>query len=240
MKINIYEMIEGAKQATGLTVIIDVFRAFSLEAYLFSRGIEKIYPIGSVEEAFSLKKEHPDYLLIGERGGKMVEGFDYGNSPSAFVDRKLYGRTAIHTTSAGTQGIVNAVNAEEILVGSFVNARATVEYIRERNPQTVSLVCMGNEGKSPAGEDSLCAQYIKSLLTGEPMDDIDQILLDLQHTDGLKFFDERQLIFPQPDFWMCIRRDIFPFIIKTYREKGRNVNRTLLIGKKKENFDTSG
>lgn len=222
-------MIEGAKQATGLTVIIDVFRAFSLEAYLFSHGIEKIYPIGSIEEAFSLKKDNPDYLLIGERGGKMVEGFDYGNSPSAFVGKKVYGKTTIHTTSAGTQGIVNAINAEEILVGSFVNARATAEYIRKRNPETVSLVCMGNEGKSPTGEDSLCAQYIRSLLIGEPMKDIDQLLLDLQHTAGLKFFDERQVIFPQPDFWMCIRRDIFPFVIKTYREEGRNVNRIMLI-----------
>ncbi|MBO4537476.1 MAG: 2-phosphosulfolactate phosphatase, partial [Erysipelotrichaceae bacterium] len=152
--------------------------------------------------------------------------------PSAFVGKKLYGKTAIHTTSAGTQGIINAVNADEILVGSFVNAKATAEYIKERNPETVSLVCMGNEGKSPAGEDSLCAQYIKSMLIDEPMDDIDQRLLDLQHTDGLKFFDDRQVIFPQPDFWMCIRRDIFPFVIKTYREEGRNVNRMLLIEEK--------
>ena len=232
MEIEIFEMIEGAKLATGLTVIIDVFRAFSLETYLFSQGMEKIYPIGSIEEAFSLKNENPDYLLIGERGGNMVEGFDYGNSPSAFVGKKLYGKTAIHTTSAGTQGIINAVNADEILVGSFVNAKATAEYIKERNPETVSLVCMGNEGKSPAGEDSLCAQYIKSMLIDEPMDDIDQRLLDLQHTDGLKFFDDRQVIFPQPDFWMCIRRDIFPFVIKTYREEGRNVNRMLLIEEK--------
>ena len=229
MKIEIFEMIEGAKLATGLTVIIDVFRAFSLEAYLFSHGIEKIYPIGSVDEAFSLKRENPDYLLIGERGGIMVEGFDYGNSPSSFVGKKLYGKTAIHTTSAGTQGIVNAANAEEILVGSFVNARATAEYIKERKPETVSLVCMGNAGVAPSGEDRLCAEYIRSLLTDDPIKDIDQLLLDLQHTDGLKFFDERQAIYPQPDFWMCIRRDIFPFVIKTYREEGRNVNRMLLI-----------
>ena len=34
MEIRILELIEGAKKAEGLTVIIDVFRAFSLECYL--------------------------------------------------------------------------------------------------------------------------------------------------------------------------------------------------------------
>ena len=32
MEINILQLLEGAKQAKGLTVIIDVFRAFSVEA----------------------------------------------------------------------------------------------------------------------------------------------------------------------------------------------------------------
>lgn len=38
MEIRILELIEGAKKAEGLTVIIDVFRAFSLECYLYARG----------------------------------------------------------------------------------------------------------------------------------------------------------------------------------------------------------
>ena len=37
MEIRILELIEGAKKAEGLTVIIDVFRAFSLECYLYAR-----------------------------------------------------------------------------------------------------------------------------------------------------------------------------------------------------------
>ena len=229
MEISIYQQIEGARSARGVTVIIDVFRAFSLEPYLFSAGVEKIYPIGTVEEAFAMKREHPDYILIGERGGKMVEGFDYGNSPSAFTGRKLYGRCAIHTTSAGTQGIVNAANADEILVASFVNAQATAEYIRERNPEHVSIVCMGTDGIKEAGEDTLCGLYIKSLLENHPIEDIDQQLLAFKDTEGRKFFDERQVIFPQPDFWLCIKRDIFPFVVRTCREDGQYVNRILLI-----------
>ena len=66
-KINIYHLIEGAKQAKGLTVIIDVFRAFSLEAYLLANGAEAVIPIGDVELARKIKEERPEVLLMGER-----------------------------------------------------------------------------------------------------------------------------------------------------------------------------
>ena len=46
MNIQILQLIEGAKAARGLTVIIDVFRAFSVEAYLFAQGAEMIIPVG--------------------------------------------------------------------------------------------------------------------------------------------------------------------------------------------------
>ena len=230
MEIRILQLIEGARKASGLTVIIDVFRAFSLEAYLFAGGVEKIYAVGSLEEAYRLKEQNPEALLVGERGGVKCEGFDYGNSPSAFIGQDLRGRTVIHTTSAGTQGIDNAIKAEEIVVGSFVNAAATAEYIKTRDPQTVSLVCMGLHGVQPTAEDTLCAEYLKSLLSGEAMADIDERLLDLKNTDGKKFFDEaQQEVFPQPDFWMCIKRDIFPIVVKTERQQGISVNRAFSL-----------
>ncbi|MBP3895263.1 MAG: 2-phosphosulfolactate phosphatase, partial [Mogibacterium sp.] len=134
MKIKILELIDGAKKAEGLTVIIDVFRAFTLETYLFGQGAEKIYPVGDMEEAFALKSGHPDWLLFGERGGAKVEGCDFGNSPSAIQNMDFTGRTIIHSTSAGTQGIINAVNADEILVAGLTNARAVAEYILTKKP----------------------------------------------------------------------------------------------------------
>jgi 2-phosphosulfolactate phosphatase len=64
MQINIIKSVEDAIQAKGLTVIIDVFRAFSVEAYLFHNGAKYIIPVQTLEEAYKLKKEHPDYILI--------------------------------------------------------------------------------------------------------------------------------------------------------------------------------
>ncbi len=218
--VNILHLIEGAKQAEGLTVIIDVFRAFSLECYLYDMGVKEIRPIGSVEDAFALHDVLPDSVLIGERDGKKCDGFDFGNSPSTVLPEVVKGKTILHTTSAGTQGIVNATNAMEIITGSLVNAKAVAEYIKKKQPETVSLVCMGNAGVRPAAEDELCAEYIKSLVEGTEFPDFEKRVADLQRYGGDHFFDEnRQEIYPKEDFFMCIQYDKFPFVIKINRDE---------------------
>ena len=219
-KIKILRLIEGAKQAEGLAVIIDVFRAFSLECYLYSMGIKEIRPVGSVESAFETAEKISDCILIGERGGKMCDGFDFGNSPSTVKRDRLKDKTIVHTTSAGTQGIINASNAQQIITGSLVNAKAIAEYIKQTNPEKVSLVCRGHSGKSPAPEDELCAQYIKSLLTGEEITDFSERVDNLRYDGGQHFFDEKQNhIFPQKDFFMCTEYDKFDFIIRVNKDE---------------------
>ena len=146
MKVQTYQLIEGAKEARGLTVVIDVFRAFTVACYAYANGAEDIITVGRLEDAYRIKESHPDYILSGERHGRIQPGFDYGNSPARIENVDFTGKTIIHTTSAGTQGIVNAVRADEIITGSFVNAKAVARYIGDKNPENVSLVCMGDEG----------------------------------------------------------------------------------------------
>jgi 2-phosphosulfolactate phosphatase len=229
MDIRILQFIEGAKEAVGLTVIIDVFRAFSLECYLYDKGVECIIPLGNIEDAYKLKEENKDRILIGERKGKKCEGFDYGNSPSQIKDVSLKGKTIIHTTSAGTQGIANAKNSDEIITGSLVNAKAIVEYIKKKNPEIVSLVCMGNAGIREANEDILCANYIKSLLLYEDFDIESKVLL-LKEDGGEHFFNpNNQDVYPEEDFWMCIKVNIFPFVLKIEKnEMGKYVSRKVM------------
>lgn len=222
IKINTYHLIEGSKKATGLTVIIDVFRAFSLECYLYNMGVSLIRPVGTIEEAFAFKKANPGYVLIGERKGRKCEGFDFGNSPSETAKHDLRGKTVIHTTSAGTQGIINAKEADEIITGSLVNAKAVARYIMENQPKEVSLVCMGNGGIAPAKEDELCAEYIRSILEGAELPDMDERVKRLRYEGGAHFFDrQNQDVFPEPDFWMCIEYNKFDFVLRVEQdEKG--------------------
>lgn len=217
--IKILHMIEGAKAARGITVVIDVFRAFSVEAYFLANGAEKIIPVGDADLAYKLKEEHPEMILAGERHGKILPGFDVGNSPSELMKLDAKGKTVVHTTSAGTQGIANAVNADEILGGSLVNARATAEYIRRSGAKEVSLVCMGLEALSETEEDNLCAYYIKSVLEGTELDMIAEVE-KLKHTSGAKFFDKAQNdVFPEADFGMCTQVDKFDFVMKLRKDE---------------------
>ncbi|WP_317313139.1 2-phosphosulfolactate phosphatase [Absicoccus porci] len=213
MEINILECIDGAKQAKGLTVIIDVFRAFSLECYLFQQGAERIIPIGDLDQAFALKAKHPDWYLFGERKGAKVDGCDFGNSPCEVANIDFSHKTIIHTTSAGTQGIVNAKGADEIVTASIVNAKAVTKYIRQKNPDCVSIVAMGNQGVSRADEDLLCAKYIKALLEKKEFP-IEQEVEALKNGAGAKFFDPANLIFPEEDFALCTDVNRFDFVIQ--------------------------
>ena len=221
MNIRILQLVEGAQQARGLTVIIDVFRAFTVEAWLSHNHAAAIIPVGDIQTALDYRANHPDALLCGERGGRKIEGFDFGNSPSAIEHTDLTGKTVVHTTSAGTQGIANALGAEEIIGGALVNASAIARYIRKQNPNEVSLVCMGLAGLEETQEDTLCARYIKSLLEDQPIADMDAEIDILKRTSGAKFFDPAQQdVFPEADFHLSTQVDRFDFVLRYDRECG--------------------
>lgn len=223
MEINVLHGLAGAENARGLCVVIDVFRAFSLEAQIYAQGAEEIIPVGKIQEAFACKEEHPEYILAGERNGKMVEGFDFGNSPSAFAKEDIKGKTVVHTTSAGVQGLVAVMpHAEEVLTGALVNAEAIARYIQKKNPAVVSLVAMGWNGIRETEEDNLCADYLKSLLAGEPLADIQERAMGLKELEGKKFFNpDTQDIFPEPDFYACVRVDVYAGVIQVWQENGQ-------------------
>lgn len=223
MNIEILHLLEGARQAKGLTVIIDVFRAFSTACYAVSKGAGPVYPVGTVEEAFMLGKSLGNALLVGERNERPPEGFDYGNSPWFLMHADIAGKAVVHTTSSGTQGIVNALNADEIITGSFVNASAIVRYIKERNSSDVSLVCMGYACLYPTDEDTLCAEYIRNELTGTPSD-WQEMTSRIRKGSGARFFEkESQTWAPKEDFDLCLDRDRFGFVLKVIRDDERIV-----------------
>jgi 2-phosphosulfolactate phosphatase len=207
-------LVEGSKEARGLTVVIDVFRAFTTAAYVMANGAQRIHPVGSLEEAFRLRELHPDWVLMGERGGKKVPGFDYGNSPYEVSAIDFTGRTVVQTTSAGTQGIVNARCADEIMLGSFVMADAIVEYIKRKDPETVSLVAMGWGGQVKSPEDESLAEYIEKRLNGLEPSFASMKQRIREHPQGAKFFDPEQADFVEGDFHCAMDLNRFGFCLR--------------------------
>ena len=85
----------------------------------------------------------------------------------------------MHTTNAGTKGIVNA--------------KAIAEYIKVKEPKEVSLVCMGLDALKETEEDSLCAYYIKSLLENKNVN-IDNEISKLKNPSGAKLLKMKNII----------------------------------------------
>ncbi len=214
MKVEILEFVEGAKRAKGVVVIIDVFRAFSVGCYAFDAGATGIIATAEVDDAFQLRRKYANSVLVGERDEKKIPGFDFGNSPTEIMQADLRGKTVIHTTTAGTQGLINATRADLVLTGSFVNAGAIVQFIQGLNPALVTLVAMGYRATISAEEDLLCADYIKDgLINGNTVSD--EKIAELINTSGKRFFNPDNISFSPPtDFFLCTMVNRFSFVLK--------------------------
>jgi 2-phosphosulfolactate phosphatase len=224
MDIRILEFIQGARDAKGITVIIDVFRAFSTECYAFDSGAVRIIATSSPEESFALKKKYLNSVLVGERNEKKIEGFDFGNSPTEIIKADLHGMTVIHTTTAGTQGLINARNADIVLAASFVNARAVADYIKLLNPKVVSLVAMGYRASISSEEDLLCAELIEYYL-GRKTEPVSDRISGLKNSSGERFFNPENLDFSPPtDFFLCTMVNRFDFALKAIVRTDGNVD----------------
>jgi len=222
MEIKINRCIEGAKAAEGITVVIDVFRASNTIVTLLSGGAACILPIGGLEEAFRLKKENPNQLLFGERGGLPPDGFDFGNSPVQTTNLDVKGKEVILTTSAGSQGIVNAKNADEILIGCFINAQSIVTYLKAKNPKTVTLLAIGNNAIESATEDEECAKYIKSQLEGIPvnLDFVREVILKSKGADRLRRLNQ------EDDLEFCMQLDTYN-VLPRFDQKSEKITNLL-------------
>ena len=213
MIVNVVECLEGARRAKGIVVVIDVFRAFSVACYAVDNGAVDYYAVDKIESARKIADERGG-VLIGERDCIKVEGFDHGNSPTEIENIDFSKKTIVHTTSAGTQGLVACVDADEVLTGAFVNARAIVEYVLSREPELVTIVAIGTGGAMRAQEDMMCAMYIKNELEGYP-NSFETLKTFLSSVDSAeKFFDESKDFAPERDFELCMNLDKFGFVLK--------------------------
>jgi 2-phosphosulfolactate phosphatase len=217
MQIEITDFVAGARAARGIAVVIDVFRAFSVEAYAFAWGAAASIPVAEIETARQLKASKPGAILLGERHARPLPGFDCGNSPTELERLVVKDRVLIHTTHSGTQGLANAINADEVITGALVNCAAIVRYLKARQPTQVTLVRMGHEARERCAEDDLCAELLAARLRGEsPATTTIREQLRLA-ASAKKFFDPACDWAPERDFELCTQVDVFDFVLRLDR-----------------------
>ena len=230
MEIRLGSLVGDAREAKGTAIIVDVFRAFTTAAIAFDRGADHIVLVAEVEEALDLYCRGVGDLTMGEVDGKRPGGFDYGNSPYELSQADVAGRTIVQSTRAGTVGVAAAAKADNIYLGSFVVAQATVQSIQQENPALVSIVAMGDRGTFRSDEDEQCALYLRNLLEGRHPDADAVRKLVMQGGQTQKFFDESQPQYHPQDVELALQLNRFPFAMRISREDG------LLVARKQDVF----
>jgi len=142
-------------------VVIDVLRASSTIVHACEKGVGRIIPVASVEDATKLLPtlDRKKTLTGGESEGRKIEGFDLGNSPAEYTGRVVRGKTLVFSTTNGTAAMVKSAAAKGILVGCFLNIAAVVTRLLSARPKSVAILCAGNQGYM-ALEDFVCGGMI--------------------------------------------------------------------------------
>lgn len=151
--------------------VFDVLRATSVIVTALNNGARAVIPASSIPEALELKRKYPEALLAGERNGFKISSaltggveFDFGNSPREFTPENVSGKLIITTTTNGTRGIKAVENAKEVLICSFLNLKATSDYIAALNPSRLLIVCCGTNDEATS-EDILAAGKLVDVLS---------------------------------------------------------------------------
>ena len=231
MQVELLSLRAGAEKARGLTVIIDVFRAFTTAPLLFDLGVEQIFLVGPPEDGLALKRQDPDLILVGEVSGAPIGGYDFGNCPSGILahDPTFFkGKSAVLRTSSGVRGALLALeNADVALLAGYVTARACADYIKEQNPELVSIVAMGRNMETAAPEDELCARYIAHLL-GQAEYDHRRAVKELLFSPMTKLFMDRDKPYlPPHDPIICLQPNLYDQVVMARKQDGLVVARPL-------------
>ncbi|MFK0284503.1 2-phosphosulfolactate phosphatase [Streptomyces sp. NPDC090499] len=216
--------VPGLSSTPEVAVVVDVMRAFTVAAWAFHRGAERIVFAETRDEALELKTRHPGWLAFQD--GPVVPGFDLANSPAQLRSLDIAGRTVVQKTTAGTTGALAVAGARLLLCASFVVAGATAAVLRRERSAAVTFVVTGEGGR--AAEDLACAEYIAGLVADgsvAPGPFVERARNSggaARLAEGLRLGWEG--VHPE-DVPMCLETDVFPFAMTAAREDGHLVLR---------------
>lgn len=150
LAVHLHPRLVTPEQLAGsITLVIDNLRASVTIAAALLAGVQTIRPVLTVEDALAHRAQSiassPTSLpplLGGERGGRLVPGFDLDNAPASYTPHRCQGRHLIFTTTNGTAALLHARHASRILVASLANLSAIAGAVAA-DPRPVHILCAG-------------------------------------------------------------------------------------------------
>lgn len=164
MKIHVYfqaNSLEETQLKNKTVVVVDILRASTTICAALSNGAKEIIPVETLETATKIASNLFDgqFLLGGERQGKIINGFDLGNSPLEYSPEKVDTKSIVFSTTNGSVAIHRSRYAEHVFIGGFVNLTVLTDHLTKMEIQELVIVCAGKESVFCI-EDSLCAGAI--------------------------------------------------------------------------------
>jgi len=151
----------GSLPRDACAVAIDVLRATTTLAVARRNGAAGVEPFTSPAGALAFRAAHRGSLACGEREGRIVAGFDLGNSPAEFTRERVNGRTLAFASTNGSLALLASARCRRRILGSFAALSAVVDALA--GEREIWLVCAGKLG-SFALEDAACAGTIAARL----------------------------------------------------------------------------
>jgi 2-phosphosulfolactate phosphatase len=148
-------------EAPDCAIAVDVLRATSTIATVLAAGGEAVQVFSDLDKLMEVSEQWPveKRLRAGERGGAKVAGFELGNSPLDCTPQLVEGRRLFISTTNGTRALQRVQHSPAVLAAALINRAAIVQYLLEKQPETVWIVGSGWEG-SFSLEDTVCAGAI--------------------------------------------------------------------------------
>ncbi len=136
-----------------IVVVTDILRATSCMTTGIASGVAHIKPVATLQECEALKQK--GYFTAAERNGAKVNGFDIGNSPFSYMEDRFKGKKIATTTTNGTVAITKSTEADEVVIGAFLNLSTIANYLIEEGKDAI-IHCAGWKGNYSL-EDTLFA-----------------------------------------------------------------------------------
>ena len=164
-----------------VAVVIDVLRATTTISWALKNGADSIKVFADLEllKTSAMKWDIDKRLMLGERGGKKIEGFDLGNSPLSVKKEIVNSNRLFMSTTNGTKSLQRVQNAKHLFAMCLPNRKAVAEKIMSMNTENLLILGSGWEG-SYSLEDSLAAGALASYLKANCLSKIN-ILNDELH-----------------------------------------------------------
>ncbi len=144
----------------AVVVVTDILRASSAIVTAFMNGVDRIIPVGTLEEAMAYKEQ--GFMVAAERDGIVRDFADFGNSPYNFSPERVNGNQIVYSTTNGTNAINLASSGSEVLIGAYLNISALARHIRQGGKDLL-ILCAGWKNKFSL-EDTLFAGALSQLV----------------------------------------------------------------------------